>query len=82
MKKTMIFVSAVVVMAMGAMFVACSNNNAPVNGCRCTMTIEGQSQTREITVDEMDRYGYKTCGDIYNAWKESGTPGSFYCNAY
>lgn len=84
MKKTMIFVSAVVVMAMGAMFVACSNNNAPVNGCTCTHSYQGETDTESITLAEMQEYGWKTCGDIVASFNQAmaGSGASMTCKGY
>lgn len=84
MKKTMLFVSAVVVMAMSAMFVACSNNNAPVNGCTCTLSYQGQTETQSITLAEMQENGWKTCGDIVAAFNQeaAGSGVSMTCKGY
>lgn len=64
MKKKFFLVSALVAMAISAMFVAC-NQNTPTNGCICTYTEEGQKQTIRITFEEMvDYYNVTTCAEL------------------
>ena len=81
----MIFVSAVVVMAMSAMFVACSEN-APANGCTCTENYKGESETFTMPLEEMKNYGYKTCSDIvadFNKYTQGASDGAtMTCKGY
>ena len=87
MKKKFFLVGALVVMSMSAMFVACNGNN-PTNGCECTATIMGESQTGRITLTEMkDNYGVTTCSalasTIENRGKDDlGFSVSVSCKAY
>lgn len=63
MKKKIFLVSALVAMAMSTMFVAC-NSNSPTNGCTCTLSFQGETETESISLAEMKEYGYKTCSDV------------------
>ena len=86
MKKTMIFVSAVVVMAMGAMFVAC-DSNTPINGCVCTAKYQGETASNSVTIEQMNNGGYKNCSEVAGylrgALNEQGFTGaSVSCKAY
>ena len=56
MKKMM--VSAFVLVAVGAMFVAC---DSIANGCKCTYTYEGVSVTKDFTKAEVESSGSKSC---------------------
>lgn len=80
----MIFVSAVVVMAMGAMFVACNSNN-PVNGCACTISYQGQNETEKITLSDMKGMGWTSCSQVQQWLKKEewpDFPGTISCKAY
>ena len=68
----MIFVSTIVVMAMSAMFVACSSKSIE-NGCTCTFSAGGESETIEYSPEQMrgiaaasaeEGYIIKTCEDL------------------
>ena len=61
MKKMM--VSAFVLVAVGAMFVAC---DGIANGCKCTYTYEGISASRDFTKAEVESTGSKSCSAFAN----------------
>ena len=75
----MIFVSAAVLMAMSAMFVACSNT--PVNGCTCTYSLGGETETVKYTLAEMKQYNYTKCSDIVDDFNQYGK-GKLSCKGY
>lgn len=84
MKKTMIFVSALVITAMGAMFVACNSNN-PTNGCKCTISYKGESEVETVSLRDMKDMGWTQCSQVEKWLKEeewSTFPGSISCKAY
>lgn len=63
MKKKIFLVSALVAMAMSAMFVSCKKDskNEPsggdINGCKCTIYWEdGETDTEKISIDDMKEY--------------------------
>ncbi len=78
MKKKFFLVGAFVAIAMSTMFVACEKSGSIENGCTCTMTMYGysDSETAFITGKEMKEaaeefaaLGYKiiTCSDYSDA---------------
>ena len=71
MKKMM--VSAFVLVAVGAMFVAC---NGIANGCKCTFTYEGVSVSKDFSKAEVESTGSKTCS-AFATWCDDndGTSG-------
>ena len=78
MKKKIMLVSTMVVMAMSAMFVAC-NQNTPAtqedtmkNGCICTLTDkDGNSEMIRATFEEMvDQYQVTTCPQMANVVRD------------
>ena len=78
MKKKLL-VSAMIVMAMSAMFVAC-NQNTPTNGCICTYTVDGQKQTERMTFEDMvDYYQASTCAELQSYLPPAYSPS---CKAY
>jgi len=82
MKKKMVLVSTLVVIAMSAMFVACSSNT-PQNGCKCTMSYKGEKETGKITIAEMKEEGWTTCSQVASAIKKEVTDGiSVSCSGY
>lgn len=82
MKKKFFLVGALVVMYMSAMFVACNGNN-PTNGCKCTATYEGETETQTISLAEMKEEGWSTCSDVANYLREEAIDGvSVSCKAY
>lgn len=80
MKKKFMLVSAMVIMAMSAMFVACNQNTPsestdetkPANGCICTVTDkEGQKETVRVEFNDMvDYYQATTCSELATAFKD------------
>lgn len=83
MKKKFMLVSAMVIMAMSAMFVACNEKNQnnpsepaeeskPENGCICTVTDkEGQKETYRVEFNDMvDYYQATTCSELSTAYKD------------
>ena len=78
MKKKMILVSTLVVMAMSAMFVACSGNT-PTNGCVCTIkdAASGETYKETITQAELEEEGITSCSKL----NYSGEEGSVSCKA-
>lgn len=68
MKKVIFTVSAIVCLALSAMFVSC--NTAAENGCVCTYTIlGGGSYTDAFDIAEMKEYfAVSSCGDLANAF--------------
>lgn len=72
MKKTMFFVSAIVALSMGMMFTACSNDDEPTNGCKCTFKFEGESFTENFRSEEIeelsDYYGFKNTCSGFESW--------------
>ncbi len=83
MKKKMILVSTLVVMAMSAMFVACNQKNQntpsepakeskPENGCICTVTDkEDKKETYRVEFNDMvDIYQSTTCSELATAFKD------------
>ena len=84
MKKKFMLVSAMVIMAMSAMFVACNEKKSntpsetteedskPANGCICTVTDkEGQKETVRVEFNDMvDYYQATTCSELSTAFKD------------
>ena len=67
MKKKVFLIGALVALSMSAMFVAC-NNNAPVQGCTCTIKESGEpAVTDYFTLQEMAGYGATTCSGFASA---------------
>ena len=79
MKAKLLLVSAMVVIAAAAMFVSC-NGNTPTNGCVCTFTWEGETETERISLETMKNHGWSTCSQVAAAFKEEGENAS--CKAY
>lgn len=69
--KKLLFVGAVMLVAMGAMFSGCINNSIE-NGCRCTLkyTATGESITRTFTRDEVKAADKYSCTS-FAAWAEA-----------
>ena len=73
-------VSALVVMAAGAMFVSCNGNN-PTNGCVCTTSLpDGSKNTVQVTLAQMQEIGATTCQQVADIASENHGPYS--CKAY
>jgi len=83
MKKRIMLVSTLVVMAMSAMFVACKDKNSPsssseketekeeIKGCKCTVTIDGESDSAKISIDDMEEYyDVSTCSALEKLMKK------------
>ena len=87
MKKKFFLVGALVAMSMSAMFVACNGNN-PTNGCECTYSYQGESETARITLAEMkEYYGVTTCSALASTIEkelkaETGFSVSASCKGY
>jgi len=82
MKKKFFLIGALVVMSMSAMFVAC-NGNSPSNGCSCTASYQGETETQSISLAEMKERGWSTCADVTNYLRANAIPGvSVSCTAY
>ena len=56
MKKKFFLVGALVAMSMSAMFVACSDQNEPTNGCKCVVKAYGVESNITVTLDEMKQH--------------------------
>ena len=73
MKKKIFLVSALVVMAMSAMFVACNSkdkNEPELKGCTCEYYIVslGESDTAYFSITEMkSQFGASTCAELTQA---------------
>lgn len=73
MKKKIFLVSALVVMAMSAMFVACDSkdkNEPELKGCTCEYYIVslGESDTAYFSITEMkSQFGASTCAELTQA---------------
>lgn len=84
MKKKFFLVSALVVMSMSAMFVACEGSK-PTNGCICTITDkDGEKETLRLTFEEMvDYYQATTCGELTTVIKDYiPASGTVACKGY
>ena len=69
MKKRIFLVSTLVVMAMSAMFVACSKNDkndatASSNGCNCTINDGSGNETDFYSKGDMAQMGATTCDEL------------------
>ena len=71
MKKKIFLVSALIAMAVSAMFVGCKDKNeaedsSDINGCKCTFYYSGEKiDTEKFDLDEMeDYYDVKTCSKL------------------
>lgn len=70
MKRKILLVSALVVVAMGAMFVSCRGG---IKGCTCKLTYsDGSTDTEYISRAEMNEYGYVYCGDLVREFSGNG----------
>ncbi len=73
--KKLFIVSAVMLMGVSAMFVSCKKDSIE-NGCTCTVSYMGQSQTRDFTAEEVKAEGYNSCSAIAaDAKKELASEG-------
>ena len=72
-------VSAFVLVAVGAMFVAC---DSIANGCKCTYTYEGISVTKDFTKAEVESTGSKSCS-AFASWanKQTEYEGNWSCKS-
>ncbi|MBR3566258.1 MAG: hypothetical protein IKN91_08045 [Paludibacteraceae bacterium] len=69
MKKHFFIVSALVLVALSAMFVACEAKD----GCTCTY----QGETQHITLAQMKQYaGEKTCAGLQRYYIDHGMSGT------
>ncbi|MGM9838287.1 MAG: hypothetical protein ACI30A_07375 [Paludibacteraceae bacterium] len=69
MKKQIFLVSALVAMAMSAMFVSCKDKNEPadsINGCMCTIEwTDGTEDSQAISLSDMKaEYGVTSCSKL------------------
>ena len=86
MKKKFFLVGTLVVMAMSAMFVACSNKNEvtndAANGCTCTIRdSSGYQDTDKFSAMDMKEMGATTCGELATAVKAMYMMSDDYSNA-
>lgn len=58
--KKMFFVSAIMLMGVGAAFMSC-NSDSVDNGCKCEFSEGRASYTYEYTAKEVKNAGYKSC---------------------
>lgn len=89
MKKRIMLVSTLVVMAMSAMFVACQDKNSPsssseketekeeIKGCKCTVTIDGESASEKISIDDMEELDVSTCSALEKLMKKEAKEEGF-----
>ena len=83
MKKKIFLVSALVVMAMSAMFVACSSKNEPKDefkGCTCEYydPSDGSSFNNFFSASEMkSQYGATSCSALASAIQADSYGGDF-----
>jgi hypothetical protein len=66
MKKKIVLVSTLVLMAMSAMFVACEKDVLK-EGCDCTFNEEGETWTEHLNSAEMMNYGATNCSALASA---------------
>jgi hypothetical protein len=75
--KKMIF-CAVMLMGVSTAFVGCKKDSVE-NGCTCTVSYMGRSETKDFTADEVKAEGYSSCSaiaaDAKKELKEEGMDG-------
>lgn len=64
MKKKIFLVSALAIIAMSAMFVACSDKNGASNGCDCLIKDSYGSGREHFDKGDMAQIGASTCGEL------------------
>ena len=87
MKKKFFLGGALVAMSMSAMFVACSDQNEPTNGCKCVVKAYGVESNITVTLDEMKQvYDVSTCNALASKYQSTasatGMNMSVSCTAY
>ena len=87
MKKKFFLVGALVAMSMSAMFVACSGQNEPTNGCKCTFRFDGETKTDSFPFEEIKQiYDVSTCEAFASQYqaeeRANGVDMSVSCTAY
>ena len=81
MKKRILFVGAMMCLAVGAMFVSCGDSkkssksgedgSASVAGCTCDITTEGETVTMNYDATEMKGYKVSSCTALETAIKQA-----------
>lgn len=79
MKKKILLVSTLVIVAISAMFIACSNKNEPSNNSNssgCTCNLDGEKIY--ASAHEMQEMGMNSCAEFAAALRANGGSASCY----